>query len=63
MSPAEMLVKHALDGSDRGADTELFWSTLRRELRAWLDASAHSSTSMVHMKDTSQRSEQAQNTG
>jgi hypothetical protein len=40
MSPAELIVKRALDASDNGANVEVFWPTLRQELRAWLDANS-----------------------
>jgi hypothetical protein len=39
MSVAELCVRHALDTSDRGADVETFWRSLRLEITACLDDS------------------------
>jgi hypothetical protein len=38
MSAAEVLACRALEASDDGADGEAFWSTLREELRAYIDS-------------------------
>jgi hypothetical protein len=37
MSPAELIVRQAVEVSDDGAESEAFWSTLRGELRAYID--------------------------
>jgi hypothetical protein len=49
MSPAELLVKHALEASDGGADPAAFWATLRTSVRAWLDANASTRASVDHI--------------